>query len=275
MSNVYFNDIRSHIVDKIETAQNSIKVAMAWFTNKVIFQLLIDKAAGGVKVDLVLSDSDINFASAYALKFESLTRKGANVVVSISNSGYHFMHHKFVVIDKKSVITGSYNWSNNAHNNHENIMILDDAGVANIYDIQFDRLLNSEDTIPLSNFLEENLLKADCDVRAADSALADLTEEFNRQIASAMVIAAELNLGIRMSIIDGMIKRYTAVGAAKKLSNNAEQSGFKKLMEVNRSELTFEYLTARERFAPLFDKLTIRNAKEKLRPYLRDAVDAL
>jgi hypothetical protein len=80
---------------------------------------------------------------------------------------------------------------------------------------------------------------------------------------------------LRMDIIQNMIDRYTAVGAAKKLSNDDEQSGFIKLVTINRADLTFEHHTARSRFQKLFDKTTIKNAKEKLRPYLGNEVDNL
>lgn len=36
------------------------------------------------------------------------------------------MHDKFCIIDNALVITGSYNWSKNAHDNFENIIITDD-----------------------------------------------------------------------------------------------------------------------------------------------------
>jgi hypothetical protein len=35
------------------------------------------------------------------------------------------MHHKFCIIDKKIVITGSYNWTNKAQTNFENIVIIE------------------------------------------------------------------------------------------------------------------------------------------------------
>jgi hypothetical protein len=99
------------------------------------------------------------------------------------------------------------------------------------------------------------------------STLAALARHFGKEIARAMSEVDQLKLGIRMNIIDGMIKRYSAVGAARKLSNDPEQSGFIKLVTVNRADLTFEYMTARREFSQLFDPVTIKNAKNKLRPY--------
>ena len=53
----------------------------------------------------------------------------------------HHMHHKFMVIDQSSVITGSYNWTRSAAEyNHENIVLLNDAGIAKSYQDEFNRL---------------------------------------------------------------------------------------------------------------------------------------
>ena len=41
------------------------------------------------------------------------------------------MHHKFFIIDNRTVITGSFNPSKNADNrNDENIVIIEDAEIA-------------------------------------------------------------------------------------------------------------------------------------------------
>lgn len=103
----------------------------------------------------------------------------------------------------------------------------------------------------------------------------ELSKQFNNAIADAMQKASALDHTIRMDIIGNMIARYTAVGAAKKLSNNDEQSGFRKLVMINKAELTFEYFTAKAHFSKLFDKCTIENARKKLRPYIGNQVDNL
>ena len=51
------------------------------------------------------------------------------------------MHHKVIVIDGKKVITGSYNFSKSANKkNDENIIIIDNADIANQYLDEFKRL---------------------------------------------------------------------------------------------------------------------------------------
>jgi phosphatidylserine/phosphatidylglycerophosphate/cardiolipin synthase-like enzyme len=275
MAQAFFGDIRSELVDRIDAAEKNIKIAVAWFTSRVLFQLILDKAAGETKIQLLLSDSETNFLPTTGLDFEALQRKGAQVKIITSGPDYHFMHHKFVVIDENTVITGSYNWSNNAHTNYENIIVLEDVGVAKVYSLQFDALANGLESLPLTDFKQRHLAVSPTRVNEVDLELLNLAQEFEREVKDAMAQASKEDRSIRMDIIDGMIKRYTAVGAAKKLSNDSEQSGFIKLVSINRAYLTFEYLTAKSRFEKLFDKTTIKNAKAKLRPYIDKQVDNL
>jgi len=54
------------------------------------------------------------------------------------------MHDKFCVIDNQIVITGSYNWSNNAEfKNDENVTIENDPDQATRYSEEFRRLTST------------------------------------------------------------------------------------------------------------------------------------
>ena len=54
------------------------------------------------------------------------------------------LHHKFGVIDRRIVITGSQNWSQAAnHSNDENVLIIDNATVAAHFQREFERLYAS------------------------------------------------------------------------------------------------------------------------------------
>lgn len=55
------------------------------------------------------------------------------------------MHNKFCVIDNQKVITGSYNWSENAENkNDENAAVVYDNDIASYYSVEFRRLFESD-----------------------------------------------------------------------------------------------------------------------------------
>ena len=51
-----------------------------------------------------------------------------------------FMHNKVMIIDGKVVITGSYNFSENAELNDENMLIIESPAVAAAYDKYFNAL---------------------------------------------------------------------------------------------------------------------------------------
>lgn len=56
----------------------------------------------------------------------------------------YVMHHKVILIDEHTVITGSFNFSNNAaHSNDENIVILRHAGIAALYLEEWRRIWDS------------------------------------------------------------------------------------------------------------------------------------
>ena len=76
----------------------------------------------------------------------------------------NLMHNKFAVIDNSVVITGSFNWSNQAVNyNQENILIIENKILAERYSNEFNKLWNKFEIIIDRNMgirrVEENRQK--------------------------------------------------------------------------------------------------------------------
>lgn len=115
-----FEDIATHIEQELSAAQSSIVIAVAWFTNRTLFDLILQKAQEGCEVHLMITDDEIN---ANAQINYDLLEQHQSYFYKISNTQNALMHNKFCVIDKTTVITGSYNWSYKAAFNHENIVI--------------------------------------------------------------------------------------------------------------------------------------------------------
>ena len=110
---------------------------MAWFTNETIFQKLIEKSKQGVDVKLAIFDDGIN--RKHGVDVSQLP----HVMLKRGLRG-GLMHNKFCVIDNQIVITGSYNWSDNAEfKNDENITIEHDPDQATKYSIEYKRLTSS------------------------------------------------------------------------------------------------------------------------------------
>jgi phosphatidylserine/phosphatidylglycerophosphate/cardiolipin synthase-like enzyme len=107
------------ILDAIREAKESIRVAAYAFTSKPISTALRDAHRKGVKVHAVV-DEKSNKSKYSAAQF--LANNGIPVR---TNGRYAIHHHKFMVIDGKTVQTGSFNYSAAAVNkNAENVIII-------------------------------------------------------------------------------------------------------------------------------------------------------
>ncbi len=115
-----FENIAERIQQEISKAQKSIFIALAWFTNKNLYNELLKKARNGCTVSLIISNDNINLNSL--IDFEQLIAAKSKVY-KIGNGETELMHNKFCVIDYSTVITGSYNWSYKAESNFENVII--------------------------------------------------------------------------------------------------------------------------------------------------------
>lgn len=137
----YFDNIQQELADELRQARHTIFAAVAWLTDKPLLTILQDKAREGVSVQLVVSAHDFNNHDRY----QTLNDLGGEIYVVGSKdiTGYDFMHNKFCVIDYKTVITGSYNWTNNATTNEENIVIINDSKVARQYSAKCVELIQS------------------------------------------------------------------------------------------------------------------------------------
>ena len=115
-----FENIADRIQKEISSAQKSIFIAIAWFTNRNLFEALLERARNGCTVSLIVSNDEINLNSSIDVDQLEI---GNSKVFKIGNGDTELMHNKFCVIDSSHVITGSYNWSYKAERNLENIIL--------------------------------------------------------------------------------------------------------------------------------------------------------
>jgi phosphatidylserine/phosphatidylglycerophosphate/cardiolipin synthase-like enzyme len=130
----HFQNIQKQILQALNSARVSIRVVMAWFTNKTLFEKLIEKSNQGIDVQIAIFDDGIN--KKHGIDIEQLP----NYRIKRGKRG-GLMHDKFCIIDNQIVITGSYNWSDNAEfRNDENITVEKDPNQASSYSEEFRRL---------------------------------------------------------------------------------------------------------------------------------------
>jgi len=150
-----FENIAERIEEEINKSQKDIYLAVAWFTNKNLFNSLVKKSQEGVKVILVISDNEINRNSS--INYNDI-QKGESKLFWIGGDK-SFMHNKFCIIDDYVVITGSYNWSYKAETNFENVVITcGDGEQATQFKKEINRiigeLLTDEKKLPLSKIIK-------------------------------------------------------------------------------------------------------------------------
>lgn len=135
----HFSNIQSVIIRELNKANRQILVAVAWFTDDLLYNKLEEALRQGIKVNLILNDDDINQFSG--LNFENLVNKGAEIYLYDSNEDT--MHQKFCVIDHDIVLAGSYNWTKRAANrNTENLIVFNnERDTALNFKKQFEELM--------------------------------------------------------------------------------------------------------------------------------------
>ena len=92
----YNKRIQNIIQKELFKANSSIKIAVAWFTNDLLFQPLLLKLQIGVSVELVLNKDKINDSEENDIDFSEFIENGG---VLHWNDSKRLMHEKFCIID--------------------------------------------------------------------------------------------------------------------------------------------------------------------------------
>jgi phosphatidylserine/phosphatidylglycerophosphate/cardiolipin synthase-like enzyme len=123
------------IVELIEGAEGRVAFLAFTLTSDSIAAALEQRLGGGVEVRGVMDAGQVNSAGS---RYEELRQAGIEVRL---DGNPDRMHHKVIVIDARTVITGSYNFSRSAEQfNDENVVILHDPNVAARYLEEFERV---------------------------------------------------------------------------------------------------------------------------------------
>jgi len=129
---VYFSpdtNFEDRIISLIKSAKSSIHFLAFAFTNPKISQALIDANSRGVKVKGVFDKAQNRYQ-----KYSQYKRLKSNGVVVRFDKNRFKLHSKVFIIDKKIVVSGSYNFTKKANNqNDENSIIIKDRDIADIY----------------------------------------------------------------------------------------------------------------------------------------------
>ena len=137
---IYFSPddgVAKRIVELINDAQESIYFMAFSFTANDIGAAVMDRAQAGITVAGVMDDGQV--VSNQGTEYDPFKQAGLDVRKDGNADG--LMHHKVILIDRKIVITGSYNFTASAEqSNDENVVIIFSPAVAAQYLEEFQRV---------------------------------------------------------------------------------------------------------------------------------------
>ena len=131
-------DVKSIILKQLDNAENTVFVAVAWFTDIKLFKKLVELQKRGVRVEVIITNHEFNHSSRN--DYSQIDLNGG--YFSMVGNDIKLMHMKFCIIDFNTVISGSANWSNKAFstNNEEVTIVIDNLQRANEFVSEFKRL---------------------------------------------------------------------------------------------------------------------------------------
>lgn len=132
------NDTISPLLEEIKGASSSIHFMAFSFTHDKLGKAMRDQFKSGIPVNGVFDTNQKNSNRGYS-EYESMKEAGLAVRLDKEQGA---LHHKVIIIDEETVITGSYNFSKNAETrNSENLLIIKgNIEIAQAYLNEFNRL---------------------------------------------------------------------------------------------------------------------------------------
>jgi phosphatidylserine/phosphatidylglycerophosphate/cardiolipin synthase-like enzyme len=129
--------VTDDVVARIQAAEQRVDVMAFAFTSDPIAQALIEARTRGLAVRAVMEGRNSKGTGS-----EFATLQGGGVDIH-SDGNCYIMHSKTIIIDGRTVITGSFNWTRAAQQqNDENVLIIEDPSLAARYLEEFERVYN-------------------------------------------------------------------------------------------------------------------------------------
>lgn len=128
--------VAERIVERVKQATSQIRFLAFSFTHDDIGQAMLSKGRAGVSVSGVFekTGSETRFS-----EYGPMKQAGFDVY---QDGNRYAMHHKVIVLDGRTTLFGSFNFSDSAdRDNDENLLIVDDPGFAARYLEEVERML--------------------------------------------------------------------------------------------------------------------------------------
>jgi len=145
-NNAFFShhdNIRDFVIKTLKSAQKDLKICMFTISDDPIAETVAGCHKMGIQVRIITDDGKIFDKGS---DIYSLDRMGIKIKIDTFRS---LMHHKFVIIDNKKLITGSYNWTRTGSDvNNENVLVTTNGPIVKAYKKEFKRLWKIMNPLP-------------------------------------------------------------------------------------------------------------------------------
>lgn len=111
------------IVKEINNASKEVLIQAYGFTSKPIAKAILDAKKRGISIIAVLDKSNVKKNKDKAKYTEATFLNNAGCLVLIDYS-HPISHNKIIIIDRKTLITGSFNFTAAAEKNAENLLVI-------------------------------------------------------------------------------------------------------------------------------------------------------
>lgn len=141
------NEAISSLINEIKAAKSHVHIAIYSFTNREISKAIRDSAKKGIKYKIIFdykSNVNNNISQiGYLAKLKNIEVCTLEGILSQNGKYNGIMHHKLAIIDGKTIIFGSANWSKNAFElSYEMLLISQNQNYINSANQYFQKMLS-------------------------------------------------------------------------------------------------------------------------------------
>ena len=135
------DDVMAKLVSSVRSAEKSVHFMIFTFTSDDLSAALIAQARAGLDVQGVIESRGANQGVLSPLFCAGLPVR--------TDGNRYTMHHKVLIIDGKTVVTGSFNFTRAADTiNDDNVIIIHSPAAAAMFEREYQRIMSAAKTPP-------------------------------------------------------------------------------------------------------------------------------
>jgi phosphatidylserine/phosphatidylglycerophosphate/cardiolipin synthase-like enzyme len=125
--------VMDKLIGYVQNAQKSVHFMAFTYTDHNLAQAMIERAKAGVDVQGVIENRGATQGALVDLFCAGLPVK--------TDGNKYTMHHKVIIIDDETVITGSFNFTKSADDaNDDNVLVIHSPAIAALYENEFQKI---------------------------------------------------------------------------------------------------------------------------------------